>query len=53
MCDLVTGAVIKFRGARAFMGSHSLGLLKRAAGLEIGGGDAGRAKHVAPEFPFL
>src|SRR5258708_2441818 len=47
--DLIAGAVVKLRGARAFVRGHGLSVFERAAGLEIGG-DAGRAEHVAAEL---
>src|SRR5271155_4546514 len=47
--DLVTRAVVKLGGARAFVCGHGLGVLERAAGFEIGG-DPGGAEDVATKF---
>jgi hypothetical protein len=47
--DLIAGAVVELGRARAFVCCHGLGILERAAGLEIGG-NAGRAKHVTAEL---
>src|ERR1700740_396276 len=40
----VVSAVVKLGGARAFMRGHGLGVLQRAAGLEVGR-NACRAEH--------
>jgi len=45
--DLVTGAIVEFSRARAFMRRHGLGILERGAGLEIGS-DAGGGTRVEP-----
>ena len=47
-CNLVAGAVIEFCRARAFMRSHGLRVLQRAAGFKIGG-DARGAEGVAAD----
>jgi hypothetical protein len=47
-CNLVAGAVIEFCRARAFMRSHGLRVLQRAAGFKIGG-DARGAEGMATD----
>jgi hypothetical protein len=49
--NLITGAIVKLGGARAFIRRHGLGVFERTAGLEIGG-DAGRAEDVAAKLAF-
>src|SRR5271154_422878 len=45
----IVSSVIELGGTRALVRGHGLGVLKRSAGLEIGG-DAGRTEHMAAEF---
>src|SRR5258708_33584681 len=47
--DGIRCAVVELGRPRTLMCRHSLGILERAAGLEVSG-NAGRPEHVAPEL---
>src|SRR5437588_12715898 len=47
--DLIAGAFVKLRGARALVRGHDLRVFERTAGLKVGR-DTGRAEHVAAEL---
>ena len=50
--DRVVGTIVEFRRARAFMRGHSLRVLQRAAGFQIGG-DAGGTEGVAADLQLV